>query len=58
MSDKERAIEVLEQMPADVSLQEILEALNLMFDINNRIDNFDIDNAVTTIELLKDIKTW
>ena len=40
------------------SLSEILETLNLMFTINNRIDNINIDEAITTSQLLKEIEEW
>ena len=58
MSDREKAITVLKELPEDVSLKEILETLNLMFELNNRIDNFDINETVSTDELLKEINEW
>lgn len=58
MSDREKAIEVLETMPADVSLKDILEALNLMFEINNRVDNLDINECISTDELIEEMKEW
>ena len=58
MSDREKAIQILKEMPTNVSIQEILEALNLMFEINNRIENIDIDETITTEELLEEMKEW
>ena len=58
MSDREKAIEVLETMPADVSLKDILEALNLMFEINNRVDDLDINECISTDELIEEMKEW
>ena len=58
MSDREKAIEVLETMPADVSLKDILEALNLMFEMNNRVDDLDINECISTDELIEEMKEW
>ena len=58
MSDREKAIQILKEMPTNVSIQEILEALNLIFEINNRIENIDIDETITTEELLEEMKEW
>ena len=58
MSDREKAIDILRTLPEDISLREILETLNLMFEINGRIDDFDIDETTTTEELLKEMKQW
>ena len=58
MSDREKAIQVIKEMPTNVSIQEILEALNLMFEINNRIENIDMDETITTEELLEEMKEW
>ena len=58
MSDKEKVIDILKTLPEDISLKEILETLNLMFEINNRIDDFNIDETITTDELLKEMQEW
>ena len=58
MSDREKAIEILKEMPDNVSLKEIIEALSLKFKIEKRIDNFDISQATTTEELIEEIKRW
>ncbi len=58
MSDREKAINILKTLPEDISLKEILETLNLMFEINGRIDDLNIDETATTEELLKEIKKW
>ena len=58
MSDREKAIDVLKTLPDNISMKEILETLNLIFEINDRIDNFDINETVTTEELLKEMKEW
>ena len=58
MSDREKAINILNTLPEDISLKEILETLNLMFEINGRIDDFNIDETSTTEELLKEMQEW
>ena len=58
MSDREKAIDVLKTLPDNISMKEILETLNLIFEINDRIDNFDINETVTTEELLKEMIEW
>ena len=58
MSDREKAINVLKTLPDNISMKEILETLNLMFEINNRIDNFKIEETVTTDDLLEEMKEW
>lgn len=58
MSDREKVIDILKTLPEDISLKEILETLNLMFEINNRIDDFNIDETITTDELLKEMQEW
>ena len=58
MSDREKAINILKTLPEDISLKEILETLNLMFEINDRIDDLNIDETATTEELLKEIEKW
>ena len=58
MSEREKAINVLKTLPENISMKEILETLNLMFEINNRIDNFDIEETITTDELLEEMKEW
>ena len=58
MNDREKAIDILKTLPEDISLKEILETLNLMFEINGRIDDLNIDETATTEELLKEIEKW
>lgn len=58
MSDREKAINILKELPENISLSEILETLNLMFAINNRIDNINIDETITTSQLLKETEEW
>ena len=58
MSQKQAMIKILEEMPDDISFDDIVETLNLVYELRNRIDNFDRNKAVTTEELKKEMQTW
>lgn len=58
MSQKQAMIKILEEMPEDVSFEDIVETLNLVYELRNRIDNFDRKKAITTEELKKEMQTW
>lgn len=58
LNDKEKVIEVIEKLPNDISINEILEVLNLMITLNTRIDEFNIDESLSSKELLEEIKKW
>ncbi len=51
MSEKQAMIKVLEEMPEDVTLEDITETLNLINELKNRIDNFDKSKCLTTQQL-------
>ncbi len=58
MSQKQAMIKILEEMPDDISFEDIVETLNLVYELRNRIDNFDRSKAITTEELKKEMQTW
>lgn len=58
MSEKQVMINILEKMPDDISFDDILETLNLIKELRNRIDNFDKSKSLTTDELKEEIKKW
>lgn len=58
MSQKQAMIKILEEMPEDISFEDIVETLNLVYELRNRIDNFDRSKAITTEELKKEMQTW
>lgn len=58
MSQKQVMIKVLEDMPEDVSFEDIIEALKLVSELRNRIDNFDENEAITSKQLKEEMKTW
>ena len=51
-------IKILEKMPEDISFEDIVETLNLINDLRNRIDNFDRSKALTTEQLKKEMQSW
>ena len=51
-------IKILEKMPEDISFEDIVETLNLISDLRNRIDNFDRSKALTTEQLKKEMQSW
>lgn len=58
MSEREKAIQILKDLPDTISLEEILETLSTMLELNTRIDSFNEDDALTSEELLKEIEKW
>lgn len=58
MSEKQVMIKILEKMPDDITFDDIVETLNLIYELRNRIDTFDRSKALTTEELKREIKTW
>ena len=51
MSDREKAIKVLEELPDDISLEEIVETLYTVLDLKKRLDSIDEDEGITSEEL-------
>ncbi len=58
MSEREKAIQLLQELPDTISLKEILETLSTMLEINTRIDNFNENETITVEELEKEIEEW
>ena len=58
MSERQIMIKILEKMPEDISFEDIVETLNLISGLRNRIDNFDRTKALTTEELKKEMQAW
>ncbi len=58
MSERQIMIKILEKMPEDISFEDIVETLNLISDLRNRIDNFDRSKALTTEQLKKEMQSW
>ena len=58
MSDKEKAIKVLETMPNNIPMKEILDILNDVFDLKDRLDNLHEDEGISSEEFKKEIEKW
>lgn len=58
MSEREKAIQILKDLPDTISMKEILETLSIIFEINTRIDNFDENETITHDSLEKEIEEW
>ena len=58
MSERQVMIKILEKMPDSISFSDIVETLNLINDLRNRVDNFDKSKTLSTKQLKKEIETW
>ncbi len=58
MSEKQVMIKILEKMPDDITFDDIVETLNLIYKLKSRIDTFDRNQALTTEQLKKEIQEW
>ncbi len=58
MSEKQVMMKILEKMPDDITFDDIVETLNLIYELRNRVDNFDRDKALTAEELKKEMQQW
>jgi len=52
MSDREKAIQLLKDLPNNIPMKEIIDAIILMLELNDRIDKFDEEDVITNDELL------
>lgn len=58
MSEKQAMIKVLEEMPEDVTLQDITETLNFINELQHRINNFDKSKCLSSQQLKEAISLW
>ena len=58
MNDREKAIKVLEELPDNIPMKEIIETLNNIFDLKDRIDNIDENEGITSKDFKKEIEKW
>ena len=58
MSEREKAIQILQTLPDTVSLKEIIKTLSMMLEINSRIDSCNEDELITTEQIKKEIEKW
>ncbi len=58
MSEKRIMINILEKLPDDISMSDLLETLNLIHELKNRMDNIDENEGTTQEDLKKEIELW
>lgn len=56
--DKQIALDVISNLPDDILMEDIIETLNLIKEINKRVENFDRTRALTIDELKKELEQW
>lgn len=56
--DKKLALDVISNLPDNISLEAIVEALYLRINIGKRIDNFDKNKTISHEDLKKEISQW
>lgn len=56
--DKQIALDVISNLPDDISMEDIIEALYLRVKIGKRIDNFDKSKKISQEDLEKKILEW
>ena len=58
MNDREKAIQLLQELPDNISLKEIADTLYTVLDLKNRIDNFDESKCISHEDMKKEIEKW
>lgn len=56
--DKQIALDVISNLPDDISMEDIVEALYLRVKIGKRINNYDKSKTISQEELEKKILEW
>ena len=58
MSEKQAMIKILEKMPDNISMDDIIETLNIIHTLSIRIKNYDEENLISQEDLEKEIEQW
>ncbi len=56
MSERQAMIKILEKMPEDISMADIIETLNLIYELGKRLESKD--DLTSQEDLKKEIKQW
>lgn len=56
MSDREKAINILKELPDTISMKEILDTLYNVFDLKDRLDNLNENEGISSEEFKKEIE--
>lgn len=55
---KQLALDIISELPDNVEMDEIIEALYLRMKIQKGLDDFENDKVITHEDLKKEISTW
>lgn len=58
MSEKQVMINILEKLPNNISMDDLLETLNLIHELKNRMNISNEQDFITQDDLKKEIETW
>ena len=58
MSEREKAIQLLQELPNTISMKEIIETLSTMLEINTRIDSLNESEMVVSENVEGEIDKW
>ena len=58
MSEAQAMIKILEKMPDNISMDDVMEVLNIIHDLRKRTENFDESKAISQEDLEKEIEQW
>ena len=56
--DKEIALNVISNLPDNVTMEDIVEALYLRLKVGKRIENFDKSKTILHEELKEEVSKW
>lgn len=56
MSERQAMIKILEKMPEDISMVDIIETLNLIYELGKRLENKD--DLTSQEDFKKEIEQW
>lgn len=56
MSERQAIIKILEKMPEDISMVDIIETLNLIYELGKRLENKD--DLTSQEDFKKEIEQW
>lgn len=58
MSDRDKAINLLKTLPMNISLKEILDTLYNVFDLKDKLENINEDEAISSEDFEREIEKW
>ena len=58
MSDREKAIKILEEMPDNVKMEDIIEELYLRIKTKKALKDVESENVISQEEIEQEIEKW